>query len=364
MQWEFYTTSRATWNAIKRELKHAQSSIYLESFIFLDDDIGREFVDILVEKAQQGVEVKLILDGVGSFWFSTVSLKRLHEAGAHVLAFQSLAFRRIIKSFRRLFHRNHRKTLIIDKEIGFIGGVNFRKDFEDWYDLHMQIRGKEEVSPMVRSFGKTWVLGGGSKSLVSKLINHPVVQVKKSARVFKYIFSHPYKRFKERSRVRRLYINAMHNAKQRILIATPYFLPDKKLLDAMIKAIKRGISITVLVPRYTDILLATHAMHALFPRLHAEGIELHLSDKMMHGKAMIVDSSLGMIGSSNIDPRSFFYNHEANITFNSRAMITELEGILLAWQTKAWQFDPKGWEKRPWYVRMLRWIAEAFSPIL
>ena len=364
MEWEFYTTSKETWQAMKKALSQSQSSIYLESFIFLDDAIGREFVDILVEKAQQGVEVKLILDGVGSFWFSALSLKRLRDAGAHVLSFQSLAFRRVVKSFRRLLHRNHRKTLIIDKQVGFIGGVNLKKAFEDWHDLHVQISGREQVAPMVRSFGKTWVLGGGSKSLVTKLINHPVTQVKKSARVVKYIFSHPYKRFKERSRVRRLYISALEQARQRVLIATPYFLPDSSLLDAMAKAARRGVMVQVILPRNPDIKIVTYAMHSLFPRLNAMGIDLYLTDKMMHGKAMVVDHNLGMVGSSNIDPRSFFYNHEANITFAVEQMVAELEEILKTWRAAAWKFDPKGWGKQSWYVRMLRWLGELVSPIL
>ncbi len=364
MKYKFYTTHKSAWDGMKAELNKAQRSIYLESYIFLDDTIGRQFVDILVKKATAGLDVKLILDGVGSFWFSVHSIKRLKSAGVHVLAFQDLVWKRIIKSFRRLFHRNHRKTLIIDKKVGFIGGVNIKEAYADWLDLHLMVVGEEAVAPMVRSFGKTWVLGGGKRITVRSLIDHPIKRLSTKVKHLTYVFSHPYKRFKERSRIRKAYIDAMHSAKRIVRIVTPYFLPDKKLLGVIKRTISRGVKVELLVPLKHDEIAVQHAMHALFPELHTMGIELLLYPNMMHGKAMIVDHKLGMVGSSNFDSRSFFYNHEASLFFTNQNMITDLKKIVDKWKNQAHEFILDGWDERPLIDRVLRRVASWFSPIL
>lgn len=364
MQWQFYTTSEQTWAAMQEALRSAKESIYLESYIFLDDEIGREFVDILVEKAQQGLDVRLILDGIGSFWFSVAALKRLEAAGARVLSFQSLALRRVFKSVRRLFHRNHRKTLIIDRSIGFIGGVNVDNVTATWLDLHVKIEGVQEVEPMVHSFAKTWVIGGGKRRHVRSLFHLPLVRVRKKIRHIAYVFAHPYVRFKQRSRVRQLYMEALQNARERITIATPYFIPDKKLLDAFAKARRRNVQIDLLVPLFTDLRLVTFAMHDVFVRAHAMGVNLFLLPKMMHGKALVMDARWGTIGSSNIDSRSFFYNHEANITFTNREMVRDLLQIFDGWKRIARPFDAVRWGRRSWYRKVLEWVMGCISPIL
>lgn len=349
---------------MQEALRNASHSIYLESYIFLDDGVGREFVDILVAKAQQGVRVHLILDGLGSFWFSMQSVKRLQSAGAQVLSFQSLAFHRLLKSIRRLFHRNHRKTLIVDRRVGFIGGVNVRKEYADWLDLHLQIVGEAEVAPMVQSFARTWVLGGGLRRHVRELHRDTFEILKKKVRHIVYVFAHPYRRFRERSRVRHFYIEALRNAREHILIATPYFIPDPKLLRAFSDAIRRKVKIDLLVPLVVDVRILTIGMHAMFSRAHELGIKLHLLPTMMHGKAMIVDHKWGMVGSSNIDARSFFYNHEANIAFTNREMVDELARILRHWQSLAKPFDAVRWRRRSLWRKFLEKMAGALAPIL
>ncbi len=364
MQWEFYKNTEDTWEAMKDALRQAERSIYLESYVFVDDEIGHAFVDILVERAQAGLDVKVVLDGIGSFWFSVSALRRLQAAGAKVLSFQSLAFKRIFKSFRRLFHRNHRKVLIIDRRVGFIGGVNVRKDFGHWLDVHVKIVGEDWVAPLVRSFAKIWLHGGGVRHHVKTLLRHPIRRAKEQARHIKFVFTHPYRRFKEHSAIRRVYLNAMRQAKQRVVIATPYFLPDKKLMAAMEKAIARGVTIDVITPLFSDIALITYAIHARIPTFHHMGITLHLLGRMMHGKALVVDGNFGMVGSSNIDPRSFFYNHEADLSFTKKKMVSDLDGILRSWKKEAKLFDPQEWKARPIRNQILEQIGEWMSPIL
>lgn len=340
MQWQFYTRTGDAWDAMHEALAQARGSIYLESYIFLDDEVGRAFVDVLVSKAQQGVDVRLILDGLGSFWFSVQSIQRLRAAGARVVSFQSLAYRRFFKSLRRLNNRNHRKILIVDKRVGFIGGVNVRKEYQDWLDLHLRLEGEQILEPMVRSFGQTWIIGGGERRGVRHLLRGSRSRWRQRVRHLRYVFDHPYRRFRENSQVRHEYITACSRAKKSILIATPYFLPDKKLLEAMGEAIARGIQFRILVPGKIDVAILQQAMGRAIRHIHELGGSVYLLPSMMHGKALVVDNDYGMIGSSNIDPRSFFSNHEANVTFTQRAMVADLVNILKKWRVLAHAYRP------------------------
>lgn len=364
MQWQFYTTSHDAWVAMQASLRSAKRSIYLESYIFLDDEIGHEFVDILVQKAQQGLDVRLILDGIGSWGFSVRSVRRLQDAGARVLSFQSLAPVRIVKSLRRLFHRNHRKTLIIDRTVGFIGGVNVKKEYASWLDLHLKIESEAAVNPMVHSFAKTWIRGGGKRRHVRDLLAHSTEMLRRKIRHLSYVFDRPVARFKERGVVRRLYIHAVHTAKRHIVIATPYFLPDKKLLAAFQQARQRGVQIELLIPLHADIRILNYALHGMFSVMHAMGAQLYVLPEMMHGKALVVDGEWGMVGSSNIDARSFFYNHEANVRFSNRTMVRDLLSILYTWRAQARTFDAIRWGRRSLWRKFCERMVGLVSPIL
>ncbi len=364
MKWEFYKTTEEAWSSMKRALRRAEHSIFLESYILIDDEAGHEFVNILVEKAQAGLDVKIIFDGFGSWWFSYSTIKRLKKAGAKVLSFQSLALKRIVKSFRRLFHRNHRKILVIDNKIGFIGGVNVYKESRDYYDLHLKIQNKDVVAPMIRSFGTSWVKGGGDHRHVKNLLRHPIKNFKKKFKQFAFIFAHPYKKFKTRSKIRKLYITSLRKARKAILITTPYFLPDKKLKLAFQKAIKRGVRIEVVVPMKGNHGPVNHAMHSMFPELHALGVKFYLLKEMIHAKALVVDHKLGMVGSSNMDSRSLFYNHEANIVFTNREMIGDLRRILNKWKKQSTVFTPDFWKGHSFLDKVLQKIWSIWSPIL
>ena len=364
MQWQFFTRTGDAWEAMRDALSQAQHSIYLESYIFLDDDVGRAFVDILVSKAQHGVDVRLILDGLGSFWFSVQSIQRLRAAGARVVSFQSLAFRRFFKSLRRLNNRNHRKVLIVDKCVGFIGGVNVRKEYQDWLDLHLRLEGEEVLEPLIRSFGKTWIIGGGERRGIRHLLKGSVVQWRRRVQHLRYVFDHPYRRFRENSQVRREYFAACKRAKKSITIATPYFLPDKKLLSAFTVAMQRGIQLRILVPAQIDVAILHEAMGRTIQRIHELGASVYLLPTMMHGKALIMDTTYGMIGSSNIDPRSFFSNHEANITFTKPEMVKDLVVILEHWRKLATPFRPSRDFKSSIAQWMLGLIGRLLTPLL
>src|SRR3989344_8687832 len=172
MQYRFYTITEKAWQAMLEAIKGAQRSIYLETYIFEDDLTSRRFLDVLNEKSRQGIVVKIIIDSIGSFWFRSKTKKELEKSGVEVLFFSPLiAWRNPYYLIRKFwFYRTHRKILVVDEEIGFLGGVNIGQKFAQWLDLHIQLTGPV-VRHLVKSFRRSYRFCGGKdpKVLYTKI---------------------------------------------------------------------------------------------------------------------------------------------------------------------------------------------------
>ena len=157
----FYSSTISAWEGMYRSVLGATKSIYWEIYIFIDDEAGNRFIDLLCEKANQGVDVKIIVDGIGSLDLSQLAIKRLRFCGVEVLIFNPLYpdVRRIRKWWNKVWLRTHCKVLLIDEEIAFIGGVNVQSTMENWDDLHLKISGRV-IRPLLRNFGKKYVATG------------------------------------------------------------------------------------------------------------------------------------------------------------------------------------------------------------
>ncbi len=351
-QFFVYKTSQEAWSAMLKRIKKAEHSIYWEQYIFVDDAEGKVFVDILKKKSREGVDVKLIFDGLGS-WFniSSQTIEDLKDAGVEILFFneRKKLYRGILK---RIFTRTHRKILVIDEKIGFIGGVNIEKRMKDWLDFHVEIQGTP-VHSLLRAFAKMYIISGGKKSNVKKLLK----QKKKrfSSPIIKFIYDE--KRKNGHSGAKRIHLKALKEAKKRVVIFTPYYFPDKKLLYALWKARKRGIKVDILIPFRSDIRIATYVAYGFLSLLDSIGIKIHMSKTMMHGKGVIVDNAWAMVGSSNFEPSSFYDNYEANIKINDKKTVKSIVDTLNSWIHGAKKFDAKRWEKRGNISKFLEWFS-------
>lgn len=349
-KYQIYESSESAWNGMMEAIATAQCSIYWEVYIFVDDEVGNRFFTLLKEKVKQGVDVKLIFDSLGSFGISKKRIDSLRAAGIDIRLFHERKHR--YRGFwKKMISRTHRKVLIVDEHIGFIGGVNIDKKMKDWLDIHVRIVG-EPVRSLLRAFAKMYIICGGPKKAVKHLLKYKF-RVSKEIQDIEFIYDEA----SGKSRARKKYAEALLKARERVILFSPYYFPDKHFLKALWKARKRGVRVDLLIPLRTDIRIATYAAYAWFALMKRYGVKVHLMKQMMHGKGVIVDDDWAMVGSSNIEHGSFYDNYEANVRLKDKGTVKKLKSILEGWIARADRLDDMGWEKRGCLHKAQEWIA-------
>jgi cardiolipin synthase A/B len=343
MKYLFYTSSQEAWKGFRAAIESASSSIYIEMYIFIDDaPEARDLVSLLAQKAREGVTVKMVLDGFGSKELSSESLDILKNGGVEILF------------FNKLFRRLHRKIIIIDEKIGFVGGVNIHRSARRWIDLLIRVEGSVVYS-LVRSFRKVYKACGGEDTYILNYKRKAIL-----GRTRMWFLEHlPSIR---RPRLKDSYKEAILQAQKTIIIATPYFLPHRWLKKLLIDTKERGVTIKVIVPKRTDISFITRANFTYMRLLSEHGIEFYLIPRMNHAKLLLVDDSLALVGSQNIDALSFDYNAEAGLFFNDPQMIKDLKIIIDTWKQESVPFDPL--RKVTLFDRTYSYIIRLFQPFL
>lgn len=337
MKHVFYTTSEKAWDGMLRAISGAQHSIYCEMYIFIDNTPGHGFFDMLAQKAKEGVRVRMIVDALGSTELKPSAIERMRHAGVELLFFSYW------------LKHTHKKILVVDEKVAFVGGVNIHKLFKKWNDLQIRMRGPI-VKSIIRSFARTYRICGGKDPLVLAW-NNKKTKLNK-ARLWILEHWQP----KSRRLVKQYYQETIRNARTNITIVTPYFAPQRWLVGALHQAMLRGVTVHILLPEYTDLWHMNRVNYFYMHRLRALGAIIYLSPKMNHAKAMLIDDAEGMVGSQNIDPLSFQYNVEAGIFFREETMVKKLREIIEEWKKESFVFDPS--TKKP------RWFDYALSPVI
>ncbi len=347
--YNIYHTTKEAWEAMLLAMQSATRSIYWEMYILVDDDAGKRFFEVLMEKAQQGVDVRIILDYWGSFWFSSKKIDELRKCGIDIRIFRPQ--RHPILHFREwVTRRTHRKILVVDEQIGFVGGVNVAKDMETWDDLVVEISGKA-VRSLSRSFAKTYIMCGGDWQSVRHLLSYRY-RVRKD--VFDVVFDDI---DRTSSRIRNKYLEAIYKARERVILFSPYYFPDKQFLHALWTARKRKVKVDLLIPFRTDVRLATYAAYAWFSVMKKLGVNIHLTKKMMHGKGVVVDDEFAFVGTSNLEHSSFKYNQEVNVQLRDKKTVARIKRVLEKWIGEADTLDHDRWGRRGWWARLKETIA-------
>ena len=355
--YKFYTTTAQAWDAMYQAILGAQKSIFWEIYILLDDTAGTRFVEALCAKAKVGLEVKLVLDAVGSLSFTAQSQKKLKEAGVDLVWFNALGLAwNPITWLNRLWRRNHRKVLIIDEGLAFLGGVNVEAEAANWSDLYIKITGKV-VRPLLRGFAKSYIHALGPRKNVRRLL-HPklMVEFKEWRAKIKFITHSPVYA-SHRFLLKNLYYRALELAKESVTLVSPYYVPDKKFLRLIAEAKARGVKVKIILPWRPYHWFMEHLAQSFYNLTYRAGAELYFVKKMMHGKALSMDDKTGFVGSSNLTPRSFNLNEESGVFFSEEKMVKELNGILDDWQKEAVPFGDVSLKKQSWFGRLISWLA-------
>lgn len=361
MLYKFFANSQKSWQAMFEAICSASESIYLEMYIFQDDIVEFDFLSVIKEKAHMGIKVKIILDSFGSSNLSKKAIAEIRESGVELL-------------FLSYFlHRTHRKVLIIDEKIAFLGGVNFHQSSHLWNDLMVKVRGRL-VNSITRSFAKTYIECGGkdfavvsksikkNKSHKNKQVSEDVYGIVKKKKVLRdWLVEHS--PVKNKFRLKKIYTNHFSLAKENITLVTPYFMPKRWFVGLLHQAHLRGVNIHILVPEYTDHYLVDRVNYFYMNKLSKLGVDFFLEPQMNHAKIMMIDSREAIVGSNNLDFLSFELNSEIGIFFNDKIAINRISNIIEGWKRDSVLFDTTTHKMR-WFDYVISPIFKIFSRIL
>ena len=320
MKYKLYTTSSKAWDGMLQEIRRATKSIYMEMYIFLNDtQTTHDFWGLLIAKAKAGLDVVIIADSFGSASLSNKDIKALRSAGAEFIYFS------------HWLRHTHRKILIVDDKIAFLGGVNIDEKIRHWHDLQIKLEGRV-VKPLLQSFAHAYKKVGGRRDSILKHTRLFLVKKIKS-----WVTDNFYSTNKIYY-LNNYYRTRISSASKSIKIVTPYLLPPRWLLACLDNARLRGVKIDIIIPQDTDIKALNKINYVNACRLSALGINFFLSPSMNHAKVMIIDDAEGIIGSPNMDVVSFNINMEVGVFFSQKDLVNDLCRIFEHWKNEAKYF--------------------------
>ncbi len=347
------------------ELNAAKYHIHLEYYIFEYDKIGTEIIELLIAKAKQGVEVRFIYDDFGSPTIKKKTEARMRDAGVEVFPFHKVRFYLLAN---RINYRNHRKIVIIDGHTAFVGGINVADRYINtkqtklfWRDTHVKIYGpsvyylqylfftdwnfccEHKLNPNIKYFATTnakeetssyiQIAAGGPDSVFSS-IQYSILQ-------------------------------AIFLAKKEILITTPYFIPGDSILDGLCVASLSGLSVKLLVPGLSDSKVVDGASRSNYNSLLLAGVEIYTYQKgFIHAKTMVADGLLSIIGTANMDVRSFDLNFEVNALVYDEKIAAIMREQFFDDLKNSDKIDSEKWSKRSFFQQLQERVARLFSPVL
>lgn len=359
---EIFTEGSKKFEALKKDLSEARQSILLQYYIFSDDELGSEIADILKRKAREGVDVKVIYDYVGSFSAKRKFFLEMEEAGVSTHPFFKVTFPQLAN---RINWRNHRKIVVIDNAIGYIGGMNIadryamgEKNENVWRDTHFRVAG-DIVESLLYSFIVDWNFRSQPDEMPFQEI--PDSKIRSDVGM-QLVTSGPTDNYEN---LALCFLKAIGSAKKSVFIQTPYFLPTDSLLHALEAAALAQVDVRIMIPRNSDSRLLKLASYSYITQCLKAGIKIYLYEPgMLHAKAMIIDDTIVSAGSTNFDFRSFENNFEANLFIYSSDVNRRMRDIFFEDIKSCTKITFSSWRGRPWMQRALESIVRLMSPIL
>jgi cardiolipin synthase len=340
------------YNALISDIEQATSFVYLEFYKFGHDSIGRRFRDVLARKSKQGVEVKLLLDSWGSPPNSGF-FDNLTNNGGEVRYFEKIRFN--LDFLTRSHRRNHRKMVIIDNKILYVGSANITDYNMVWRELIVRMEGD-----LASIFRRIFLL---MYDMYNKyILYNPETTIPVNFRGFEIIRDVPSitKQF-----IKKRYIRLIKSARKKIVIETPYFLPSFLLRLALIKAVKKGVKVIVVMPLHSDVRLVDILRNKYLGPLAEKGIQFFMYiPQNLHAKLLMIDDECFAIGSPNFDYRSFRFQHEIILMGKEKKMAAKLRAHVNDTLAESEPFDYARWKKRPFIEKVFEWLIVPFRHLL
>ncbi len=363
---ELLVDGGATFESILQAVAAARNHVHLEYYIYCPDRTGTALRDALVERAGAGVKVRLLLDAVGSSSVDDGFLQPLLDAGGEFAWFHPTRFQPFTRTWVNL--RSHRKIVVVDGQVAFTGGINITDEEDErlrddaYVDLHMRLEG-EVVRGIQLVFLEDWAYAtrharADFEGTVLWRDSEDDACDGVSAQV---LVSGPDSSWEA---IHRLHVAAIHEARSRVWLVTPYFVPGEAARMALTSAALGGLDVRLVVPKMSDSKLVTYAARSYYDELLEAGIKVYeYGPRLMHTKALLCDDGVAIIGSANFDHRSFRLNFEISMLLRDRSIASELERLVTRYVDASKQIQPER-ERAFWRSRLPEAFARLLSPLL
>ena len=356
-----YTHGREKMEALLHEIAGARHHIHLQYYIFCDDDTGCRLRDALAAKAREGVEVRILYDDVGCSGVKKRFFESMRTAGIEVYSFLHVKFPLFTS---KVNYRNHRKIVVIDGHVGFIGGMNIADRYVagtgwgTWRDTHFKIEGRG-VAGLQASFLSDWSATTKIHLLTEQY--YPA-NVRFTDDIMQIVPSGPFGKWRT---LLQADCFAITNAKKRVWIQTPYFIPSDQLNTTLQTAALSGIDVRLMLPSRSDSKVVDLATHSFLDDLVKAGVKIFFYNPgFLHSKLLLIDDTLSVIGSANMDFRSFEHNFEINAFVYDREFSDRMSAIFADDQNRCRLLTPGEWFNRPRSRRVAESFMRLFSPLL
>ncbi|MDD9266664.1 cardiolipin synthase [Paenibacillus sp. GCM10023248] len=358
---EVLTNADVTYTAMLEAIEKAKRHIHFEFYTIRHDETGKRFQEALIRKAQEGVKVRVIYDGIGSYTLSNAYINRFKEAGIEVYPF----LRPLIAFFdKRMNYRNHRKIVVIDGLVGFVGGINIGDEYVGadpklgfWRDTHLKLCG-DSVYYLQQTFMTDWLFVSGQRIVDASMF--PEHHVPKGSLV-QVISSGPDAYW---DAIQEMFFAGIIAAKKRVYMTTPYFIPDASIMMALKTAVISGVDVRIILPYKADSRIVQYASRSYLLELMQAGVQFYLYRKgFMHAKVMLIDHTMATVGTANVDMRSFFSNFELNAVMFNQDVIERLEADFLMDLKDCDEMKLSEFEQRSRLEKGKEVIARLLSPL-
>jgi len=377
---ELLIDGTTTYKAMFEAIENAKDNINMETYIFEDDEVGQHFADLLIAKQRNGVQINLIYDSVGTFYTPQEFFTPLKESGVNVLEFNPVN-PLVARKGWQFNRRDHRKLLIVDGQIAFVGGINISSVYssgsfgsgtrnksksttnsteekQPWRDTHLRMSGPV-VSEFQKLFMATWKEQKG-EPLAAK--NYFPEQANQGNEVVSAIGSTPEEPY---CQIYVTLLSAINSAETQISLTNAYFVPDPQLLTALKEAVQRGVDVRLLLPEKTDSIMVFNASRSFYDELLSANVKIYeRQDALLHAKTVLIDGVWSTIGSTNLDWRSFTNNQEINAVVLGQDFGAQMQAMYEKDLESSKQITLEDWRKRSIVARIKERAARFWARFL
>lgn len=358
---DVYTDGYEFFPALLKAVKDAREHIHLVTYIFDDDALGQLLADALIDKAREGVTVRVIYDDVGCWKVKDKFFRHMRDNGIEVFPFMPVRFPSLTS---KVNYRNHRKICIVDGTVGFIGGMNIALRYvkggvQPWRDTHLRVEGKA-VYGLQTAFLTDWFFV--TQTHVTGDNYFPPMNPRKDGCLMQIVTSDPTTQWPE---LMQGYVRILLEARQYVYIETPYFLPTEPVSFALSTCALAGVDVRVIIPKKGDSKMVQWASRSFMEDMLEAGVKIYLYEKgFNHSKLMVCDDNLCSCGSANVDFRSFENNFEANAFIYDTETVADIKKVFTHDLEYCQLLDKEQFFHRPFLEKLWESVLRLFSPLL